>query len=565
MIVFFFLLLMLSHTPVYGQELVKVDSREFADSVFVRAMNIQNGGRVPYPFSKLLDSFNMGLTEDGQILAVPNGRSLVKNLASDLNPRLIVNVQSNSPLDPVSRNSESRLRVSDGLYLGFVPGSSSIEVISYNRATRRYDFLLVEDYAPGKSPRVVSEPSKCISCHQNGGPIFPNFPWREFGNVNEVRPQGVDEGKFFERSVFRKIRSANPGRTQIDGISLDLLARNQDPGFATLGSFDGSVRRANARIISAQVCDLLCSNRDTACKLKVLSGVFKGGQVADEFDLSKIESSVAELSVISSRIPDRNPETGNGLRFESRQLVGTSVVDGAESLAANFDPVFSETNIELKNEREVEDPGFADPSTPRPLDGELVLLRGQLKKAKTSQEKFSLVARQCLDLSQLEVAGSTRELETLPISDALTDTSVLASLENWPDLRDFHEQLVRFTEALEKSGPSLPLDCNQPIASTLPVYKIESLQIVSDRLRAQTIEPPLQSFQRYCIECHGTGGILELPLTSLQEMANYQPIMSSSNVIEKLEGRKMPPPGKTGPTDAERSAMIEALRALRGK
>ncbi len=73
------------------------------------------------------------------------------------------------------------------LYLAYQEQAQSVEVISYNDAAGRFEFQIVEDYAPGKTPRVVyARRTLCLSCHQNQGPLFAVRPWSESNANREV-------------------------------------------------------------------------------------------------------------------------------------------------------------------------------------------------------------------------------------------------------------------------------------------------------------------------------------------------------------------------------------------
>lgn len=55
-----------------------------------------------------------------------------------------------------------------------------MECISWNNEAGRFEFQVVDDYLPGKEPKVrYVNRSTCLACHQHGAPIFPQRSWLE--------------------------------------------------------------------------------------------------------------------------------------------------------------------------------------------------------------------------------------------------------------------------------------------------------------------------------------------------------------------------------------------------
>lgn len=133
---------------------------------------------LPYPFEK----FSKLLTDlDPQghapvSLLIPNGRSLLKAQASNSHPRVLLAADFQLPNKPLNFGVAPRGQ----LFMGFVENAHEIEVLSYNEAAGRYEFQLVQNYCPGCVPRIVyARRAICTTCHQGGGPIFPQRPWNE--------------------------------------------------------------------------------------------------------------------------------------------------------------------------------------------------------------------------------------------------------------------------------------------------------------------------------------------------------------------------------------------------
>ena len=150
---------------------------------------------VPFPFAALRqrlmehlgpDAANSGVL--AQVL-IPLGRALQRNAAAPdyfASPRLVLAVVGD-PLSPPRGIYGLGARLKDRLFIGYQAKARSLEVISYNEAAGRFEFQIVEDYAPGRTPRVVyARRAVCVACHQNGGPIFSQPPWSETNANAEV-------------------------------------------------------------------------------------------------------------------------------------------------------------------------------------------------------------------------------------------------------------------------------------------------------------------------------------------------------------------------------------------
>ena len=146
---------------------------------------VQNGGIVPYPYSKLLAMLkeqNPAGTEPISLL-IPNGRSLLKGQADNAHPRIV------STADFEVSNSGANIGFAPRrqLFLGFVENANEIEVVSYNEAAGRFEFQLVQSYCQDCTPRIVyARRAICSTCHQGGTPIFSQRPWNETNGQPET-------------------------------------------------------------------------------------------------------------------------------------------------------------------------------------------------------------------------------------------------------------------------------------------------------------------------------------------------------------------------------------------
>jgi mono/diheme cytochrome c family protein len=175
--------------------------RSLFDHLFVTERDGAKVYDVPFPFSALRQRIQDRLGAAGsdglaQTL-IPLGRALQRNAAAPdffAHPRLILAVVA----DPPSDEGTGRMHLKDRLYVGYQEKTASLEVISYNETAGRFEFQIVTNYGPGKTPRVVYANRRlCVSCHQNGAPIFSEAPWSETDANSDVADRLRREGDHF--------------------------------------------------------------------------------------------------------------------------------------------------------------------------------------------------------------------------------------------------------------------------------------------------------------------------------------------------------------------------------
>ncbi|HET6676582.1 MAG TPA: hypothetical protein VFG71_14650, partial [Nitrospiraceae bacterium] len=140
--------------------------------------------RVPFPFTALVQKIEQELdpADQGSPLKrvlIPLNRSLQRHAAGPdyfTYPRAVVAVDT----EPRMRGGSSGLLLKDRLFLGYQEKAEILEVISYNEAAGRFEFQVVRDYGPGKTPKVLyANRALCTTCHQNQSPIFSRPLWDE--------------------------------------------------------------------------------------------------------------------------------------------------------------------------------------------------------------------------------------------------------------------------------------------------------------------------------------------------------------------------------------------------
>ena len=136
---------------------------------------------VPFPYTRLAQKIQSQMQADPgglpplKATLIPLGRSLQKNAgAPDFFrfPRVVAAADGS--------NRRGALPLRDRLFIGYHETGEVLEVISYNDAAGRFEFQVVRDYAPGKTPQVYyARRSLCLACHQNAAPIFARPLWDE--------------------------------------------------------------------------------------------------------------------------------------------------------------------------------------------------------------------------------------------------------------------------------------------------------------------------------------------------------------------------------------------------
>jgi hypothetical protein len=176
---------------------------------------------LPFPFERLLAALNARIAPaEATGVLIPLGRSLQRHAADPdyfASPRVVVAVTEDA-------GAPGRPLLKDRLYLGYHERAEVIEVISYNEAAGRFEFQVVENYGPGRAPRVdYGERFVCVACHQAHGPIFPMAVWNETNADPRVAARlgalgatfhgvptrgGVDRADAIDRSTDRAARIA---------------------------------------------------------------------------------------------------------------------------------------------------------------------------------------------------------------------------------------------------------------------------------------------------------------------------------------------------------------------
>jgi mono/diheme cytochrome c family protein len=145
---------------------------------------------------------------------IPESRSLHQDAIDAQFPRIVVamDAEPNYGSDENNPNNfdpnADLLGVSfqNRLFVAYSEKPKTVEIISYNEGSGKFDFLTVEDYgAEPKNPRFANR-DLCITCHQGGGPIFSSYPWNNT-NQNFVN---AENNKTVARDMIIAARGPSP-------------------------------------------------------------------------------------------------------------------------------------------------------------------------------------------------------------------------------------------------------------------------------------------------------------------------------------------------------------------
>ena len=508
----------------------QIEDARLEDSTFNQLMNAINGGKIPYPFKDLINSIGDNAIEDSNILMIPKGRSLVKHHSSLRNPRLLVD-----PLDLPKGVGDSKeelrkkLGIAKGdLYLGYVPGTDKIEVISFNKSTDKYDFFIIDDYAPGKKPKLSHQTGMCTTCHQNGGPLFPKSPWTEI--LGKTSQKITNVGGFVkvlgENEMMERIIAANPDRTEIEGVPINRGLKRFDA--FRLVEFDSGVRNNSDRLMANQICSTLCQPSDFSCKKNLFKLAYSElikpipndknlALMTSKMNIDKYKASVKKLVVKSDSIPDRDSD----------------------------DKKLSQED---------------DPTGKREESENFIRLKEVIMALKTSKQTQSNIVQMCFNQDEFKSLAKEQTLTTFLAN--LDRDSAKIDLLYFPNRRNGLQKILTGRDFFDPT----PCKMMDPPEISLGTTDAPQVQALVQKINDDLVTTPTHYFQKYCMECHDDRSLLSLPLNSLQELGEYEPTMSSGSVSTRLEKKRMPPDDAKVPLpDSIRKKMIEAVKVFEKK
>jgi hypothetical protein len=197
-------------------------------------------------------------------------RSTQKDQVSAAQPRRLTSLNPTQNIQPGGASGDIRTQDIPSSFIGASPGKDELEVIVWNEKNKTYDFFVIENFGPGKTPKLVKpHKGECMQCHQNGGPIFTPFPWGESTFFN---PNNSSFGSSSSSSSDRVQMLSKLDRTDAESDKMKFFWGENDFSLSTNGfGFDFEVRNSSKILQERSFsCDDLCKKDDTECKNKIL-------------------------------------------------------------------------------------------------------------------------------------------------------------------------------------------------------------------------------------------------------------------------------------------------------
>lgn len=445
---------------------------------------------LPYPFEKLV---KMVRDQDpqGQALVsvlIPHGRSLLKALADDRHPRALVAADFQNADKPAALGLAPRGQ----LFMGFVENAREIEVLSYNEAAGRFEFQLVQNYCEGCIPRIVyARRAICTTCHQGGGPIFPQRPWNETNG---------------QEDTAEALRKARGGNRPYMGIPM------QQP-LSSPERFDQLTDEGNFINATQRLWLDGCGVAGNDCRRLMLKLALRYADSPGSFDERGPE--VASLRQLQARHFPKN-----GIAVAESDLPNRDPLGERQGLKGWWRSLWTRDIRPGEGARDNEDLAAFDklPKLSPRLDPLTVRQPKQLLSAQDVDGVYGLAALFTdADLRQLEAGSGYRLDGLLARVDALPDAEFAP--------RPFSR--VRFMQAL--LGGKVDYCClatqdmSPPVASGVPPLKIAR-------------HPELKPFETYCFACHRGNPAKRLNfMAGVSEDAVLESIRNKSEIRDALD------------------------------
>lgn len=592
-ILFFFTFISLS-IPSYGEG----NSLTFFEKNFESYMEQLNHARTQsqdkidsiHNFKLFLEIVNQDLYNhsNSDFLAIPYGRSLQYTKANVKNPRLI---------SYIGERTATNLHLGQPkIFIGFVPKENQLEVISQQTGTGHYKALIVENFGPGMSPKIiVPRQELCLKCHQNNmGPIFSRNPWKEIKTS-------------FQPGISNEVSNYN--QIRID-LGLNPIQGGTDSAF----TFDQIVRSTNRKIQARRVCDEICGE-NIDCKKHLLALGITSGELnsPENNQLARaLNSSFAKLvktdwpkdgyAYPSSVLLDPLDETKSDSTFvlsAAPNVEATNVLEdlvlALGSLLGGLDiflkqAIFSGENINYLESYSTAVPSrvasfqpsiqgttvhglvarrFLDPRNPRPLVSSIPLGKAAEILNRSAGVCFHIEEQQRNRLNKIDIKKR--------INWALNSQSS-QSLLNAKDLPHFSNQMVERLYSEIDRYPELQLNQLTPIESAerfvekiseVPQWSLPKLfddKYVDFLLQGKSMPESqvLENFQYYCSTCHSGNfyGVPEISFESFELISQFR----NGAAEWHLRNQSMPDPlfipGIDKPSEIERAFMIKYLRDI---
>lgn len=449
-------------------------------------------------------------------------------------------------------------------------GDKNPKIFNYSEIQFPYDEKGAASRSWGEARPTFSDvnPKRCIVCHgEPARPIFPAYPnWegaygsQHLGTIPEEEMKGM-EGyvqKLQSPLALRyQLLGKLPPKKEVDHLILSNLTLNQKLGEAN----------------SIKLARTILETPDYEKYKYAFSAAFNGCKNLSEFIpeplISDLFNNMEGQFNLKKNWPQKKMnELDKKIAADPRLfLIEPSFSGGYKTFVGN-DQRFLRLTLDTISIQEAE---RADPMVP--------LLRLILEGRGLSMKNYFMdLIDQHYRSHNGGRAGDATNDELLRLDSKLAlgsnQESVCIDLKKASllSLKNARAPKVNPSDATPKNSEDNQLTmrpgCSEKIDEALPEIAkgTDIKKIITKNLEASTHKKKLL-FERYCLQCHGEKDpVITLPLSSIEKMANYQPVLGASNPLQRLEQKIMPPSyAKLQPTDEERNEMIEVLKALTQK
>ncbi len=213
------------------------------------------------------------------------------------------------------------------------PVVTSVEFLSWNTTSSKFDFGVIEGLGGGKPELKILDGKRCFSCHKNRGPILGDAPWSNTMHNPAVKaaakaqlkfPHGLDENgredpKLAVLDTIDGLKLLHPQAVEVDAAVRQAADRLRDRA-----AIERLVKTENGRLVLAQMLHAIAADKpigdDKAVRYEL-----------DRIDLVKFlqEEAVAQKATPPNRLLDFNPAGKSVRRYEAVRAGGESGLPSA--------------------------------------------------------------------------------------------------------------------------------------------------------------------------------------------------------------------------------------------
>lgn len=497
----------------------------------------------PHPFEALLKKLNQHSSFFTSV--VPFGRSLQKMAAYPQSlkyPRVLVATSE------LSKDLNTHFR--GRLFIAYVEAAKKLEVISYNPIMGRYEFQIVDNFYPGGKAQARYMPRNlCLRCHQGGTPIFAGGEWLETTAFN---PE------------LLKLAQAAIGSKEYMGIPLTRDDASSKYELIPKPEHFEDMVRFGALLIGYQKAweDICASSRNKVqCKKKLLTWMLVtnlADNISLEPDRELLRAFVSVLGkgtikVASEILPDHNPVVNGQLSYHMPPEIDPSlprepmkIIMPSQGDALGLQ--FYKFHIFVKGMGQsfFTEKDFAQLRT---------ILGGSIEKrsTKAAADKICLPdpggllnpTKEWSCFPKKEWLHFIKAIDTLPLTAnaVLSRESILLELDK--------KLGTKYAEGLccrTKLAPMVQKEAEKKTRLDPGAFK----------------DPRLQSFVRFCSECHLYQDLPPPFLAGENEKDVLENIRKKAELIQfRLENKQMPPQfARHALTSQERQDLLRDLKRI---